>query len=115
MTTRTDLSALDATQRAAICFTPDLSADATSVPARGNAAWTELRDHDAYTTVAAELANQYGQPVNTDTRALAQVSYTVTSTGADGWTATTDHPTVLRVRLTRATTADPWKVSGFAA
>ncbi|WP_420116574.1 hypothetical protein [Micromonospora sp.] len=110
---RTDLSPLDATQRAAAWFTPDLASDSTTGPARGNAAWVELVDHDGYTTVTAVPANEYGQPPNTDTRALTQVSYTVTSIGADGWTTTSD-PTVLRVRLARTSISEPWRVSGFA-
>lgn len=111
--TRTDMSPLDATQRAAGWFTPDLAADSTTMPARGNAAWVDLAGHDGYTTVTTVLANEYGQPPNTDTWALAQVSYTVTSIGADGWTTSSD-PTVLRVRLSRAATSEPWRVSGFA-
>jgi hypothetical protein len=111
--TTTDQSPADALRRAAPLLSTELVTDSiAALPPQGSAFWSELAGHQGYTDVTVTLANEYGQPRNTDTAATSVTSYVVTATGDDGWNQTAD-PAVLRVRMGRPTTADPWTVTGF--
>jgi hypothetical protein len=112
--TRTDSSPTDAARRAGQWLTPDLGVTVAVTGQRANGDWLELQNHRGYSEVTAAIADEYGQPADTDTTAYVQVSYTVTLVAADGWTRTL-RPDVARVRLTRSNSSPEavWLISGF--
>ena len=111
--TATDASPLDALRRAARWLSPTLLRDSLDVPERGDADWTTLASHHGYTLVdQVHLANETGQPPNTPTLALVQVSDVVVEIGRDGWREPTPTPKLARVQLTRAP-GRPWLITAF--
>ena len=112
--TRTDTNPVAAAARAAPLLTPGLAADLATSDVRTDRTWLDLEQHDGYTLATTDLANEYGQPANTDTTALAQISVVVYLIGRDGWAAT-EQAQVARVQLDRASPVDPWLVSGFTS
>jgi hypothetical protein len=110
--TRIDTTPTGAARRATPWMTPELAAGVTTTPASSNSTWLDLETHDGYTDLTAAIADEYGQPPNTDSVAYVQVSYTVTLTGRDGWVST-QPPALDRIQLTKIDIADPWLVSGY--
>lgn len=110
--TRTDSSPAAAAGRAAPLLTLSLATELTEVDIRTDSTWLDLEQHDGYTEATTELVNEYGQPANTTTAALAQVSVTVQAIGRDGWTCT-ERARVVRVQLSRTSAVEPWLASGF--
>jgi hypothetical protein len=110
--TRTDSSPADAARRAGRWLTPDLGVTVAVTRQRANGDWLELQSHGGYSEVTAAIADEYGQPADTDTTAYVQVSYTVTLVGTAGWTRTL-RPSVDKVRLTRSDATQTWLISRF--
>lgn len=110
--TRTDTSSLGALRRAGRWLTPALLAGSLTVPQRQNAAWTTLAAHRGYTTVDhLELANEYGQPLDTAAVHYVQISYQLRDLGRDGWRSAGTGPQLARIRLIK--TGTRWQVNAF--
>lgn len=109
--TTTDTSPADAIRRAAVWIDPGLLTAMLTAPSQAGADWLHLVAHHGYTHVTAQIANEYGQPPNTDSAAYETISYTVQAAPRDHTEAGPPTVGVRRMRLSH--TATGWKVIAF--
>lgn len=111
--TTTDYSPRDAVERASRWIDPTLLAGITGSPTSTSGQWLQLARHRGYTTATTELANEYGQPANTDTTAYETISYTVAFTYRDDHQPPPATTTTRRMKLVYDTHG--WVVAAFLA
>lgn len=109
--TRLDNQPADAGRRAATLAAPKLASELRQPPPGGDngIAWTELEQHDGYTTATASDATEAGAPPDQANQASRAVRISSAPTG-DSWTG---QPDVRIVYLTLARQSASWVVQSY--